>query len=1176
MLPLQILEDMMTSFNVLDRSEMIHRNLLLEASAGTGKTFAIENIVVRLLIEPSDDREPLLIENILVVTFTRMAARELKERIHSNLERSLTLFKRYLSGNKDGDQFPDYLLVPIEKGEQAVLLAIKSIERALFSFDHSQIFTIHGFCWRMLKSYAIEAGISLDSSSQEDRSLSSAQLMQVVRDFLRRGLLPSIYSPQQLKIIMKRANRKSEKLQKDLLSQVNRGVSIVSPPSFTEFLLDFQKKMALLKNECGLCRHKIIEDFLTLAPFYKELRNINKQIHPEKMLKVERFATLFDKELWQAEDLDVLIEDGIFLLEIFDPSLLMAKAKPLASSVLHYPSLLKDLAEYLSPVVDEARSEASLFARLASDCQKFVQCYQEQEEMFGHSELLVQMRKAVNKPEFLKCVRSLYSTAIVDEFQDTDPIQWEIFCRLFITQQNEWKGHLNLVGDPKQSIYAFRQADIYTYLSAAEKLGQKAFSTLDTNFRSRSSLVDALNLLFEASQETFSLPKIMQSLPYRKVKVGRKDTYNNQETSLHFWQVFHRSKLRNPLHEIEIDYLFPAIAKEILKLNEQGVRFGQFAILIADRYQASRVCEYLKTLDIPVISQKSKDLSNSLVVDVMKDLLNGIVNCHSRSDLKIALATRIVGITHQELLNFEHEDRIFPFLEKFDRLKKIFHEDGFSKFYSQFMMTSWHADGRTVLERILNQSGGDEFYREWQDLADVMIAEEYTQSLLPHDVINFLENLEELSQNEDERIKAYIDPDEEGVSILTTHVSKGLEFDYVFALGLIKRSKQSENALIPLEDKNRHMLVAVKNEHDPRYLKYCEESDAEKMRQLYVGLTRAKEKLYIPVVVDEFSRTVPLGCASPMELFLARLDKPVTDYKGLYQRISLEDGSALRNFVDKCSSKMTLSILEKDVEEILRSKQEKSFTLIPPRSVLVPGSYKALQSFTSLAQMKNIEHRALEKDLFVPHDFSLEEKTVHTLPSGNETGVMLHEIFEKIPFNIAKNLRSYQALKPLISPFLQGTSFASWEDVITKMVFNTLKTPLGKQDFCLADISPSKMYRETEFLYCCDNESFKTTAIKSGFLKGVADVFFEHQGKFYLVDWKSNWLGPSDEYYRVNHLEEAMRINQYDLQAVIYCEAFHRYLKIFDKNSSKDVFGGIYYFFVRGIGPETGRLLLTL
>ncbi|HEV8052688.1 MAG TPA: UvrD-helicase domain-containing protein, partial [Parachlamydiaceae bacterium] len=842
----------------------------------------------------------------------------------------------------------------------------------------------------------------------------------------------------------------------------------------------------------------------------------------------------------------------------------------------HYPTLLALLRENLDPLVSKVRHEASIYSRLAGDCQKFVRRYQEQEEVFGHNDLLVQMRKAIDKPLFANQVRSNYAAAIVDEFQDTDPVQWEIFSQLFVPENHAWKGRLHLVGDPKQSIYAFRQADIYTYLDAAQKLGTGAVSTLGTNFRSHSSLIDALNILFSSAADTFALPKLSGSLQYRDVNAGRKDAASvfSGKPSLLFWEVrYERKKGKIPLKDMETDFLFSAIVKEILLLNEQeGIRFGQFAILISDQYQAARVCEYLREHDIPVKNQRGADFTFSHAVAEMRDLLNGVLNYGNTSSLNVALAGRLIGMAHWELQLLEDEETLFRIVKQLDGLKSILNQSGFAAFFSAFMRSSWHPDGKCVLVRLLKETNGLQFLREWQDLSDLLIAEEQSRNLFPHGVVAFLDELEELSRNEDERIKVYLNPDEDGVSVMTTHISKGLEFDIVIALGLINEREQKTNDLIALEMQNGFSLCSVEDKNDPRYLKFCEESDAEKMRQLYVALTRAKDRMYVPFAVDEDTKEVPVGSASPLDLFIAKLDKAPTDYAGLYSRIAAEDGSTIARVVARYPDKFGLEVLQKQLTPLPKRKPASSPLLEAPGHIKIPSQLQSIQSFTSLSHTKTAGSQDTGNALIVPHDFISDDKNEHTLPSGSDTGVLLHKIFENVSFDLVKNMSSPMELNDLIVPYLRGTAYEAWEDAIATIIFKTLKSKLSKNGFCLADVDPKKIYRETEFLYPCDPKSrmLNDATALPGYLKGVVDVFFEHDGKFYLLDWKSNWLGPTQDYYQPKHLEAAMKANNYDLQAAIYREAFERYLKIFDKRPFEDIFGGIIYLFVRGVGSDSG------
>lgn len=1150
------------TFSVLDRDQSVRQNILLEASAGTGKTFAIENIVARLLIESEGEALPL--EKILVVTFTRAATRELKNRIRSTIEKNLSFLKQKVLSP---DGCPDYLLAYIEKGEEAIDRAKRLLEQAIFLFDRAQIHTIHGFCWRMLKHFALEANISFNARSCEETSQHEIKLLRGIRDFLRTQLLMPDYSTQQLKILMKMCKRREDLLAEEILKEVAKGICVTPLPSFAQLYSTFLECVGKLPS---FSEDKIVDDMLFHAGAYKGLHSRDGRVKDGFLNQVQRLASLLAKGTWSVADFDCLIEDGLFFVEAFDSSNLKVKKNSSALHQLHYPDLLKTLQITLGPIVSQARNPAAIFSRVVNDCRMFLQEYHEQQELFGHNDLLTKMRRATTLPAFAKQVRNSFSAVIVDEFQDTDPIQWEIFSNLFCGGKSEWNGFLQLVGDPKQSIYAFRQADIYTYLSAAHRLGPEAHATLDTNFRSQPPLVQALNTLFNAAYHIFPLPRLSQALPFREVKAGKVDVSVNGSPL-----TFLVAKCENrSLSSVEEDYFFPAIARELIQLNNMGITFNQSAVLVADRYQADRLAAYLREKSIPVRPQRGNDLSKSPVVDAMRELLDGILHYHHRSSLYAALGGRVVGITHQELRELEANQQLLPIIEQCHYLRSLLKEQGFCRFYPALMASTLFR--KSILEKMLGESGGHAFYREWQDLADLLIAEERSQNLTPYGLIAFLDQLDSFARESGEVLLSHVDPDDRGVSILTTHISKGLEYDVVFALGLTKTTKASEHRLITVEDR----LYAPHDKDDVLYKKYCEEQDAEKMRQLYVALTRAKLRLYVPVIIYDKPKDIQLGSASPTELLLARLGGG-GNYEEIYQRIGREDGSALAALVETHPSLMTVSSLEKVNSTIHYNPKDEPVVLIPPSLISIPTVDEVIQSFTSMTtangDKESIRDHELGLENSAPHDFLSVVKSPHTLPAGNETGVLLHKIFEFISFHSVKQYRDRCAFEEVIAPFVKHTPFEKWRDVIAHMVYDALTTPLigSSPAFCLADVGPKCIYREMPFLYPCESHSigFDGCTIKSGFLKGVIDLFFVHQGKYYLLDWKSNWLGNDRSHYQEANLKQTMQQHQYYLQADIYAKAMARYLKLFDKRPFEEIFGGTYYLFLRGIGPNTGVLL---
>ena len=580
----------MRSFNVLDRNQDIHRHCFLEASAGTGKTYTIENIVVRLLVEHAKDAsEPLQLEKILVVTFTREATRDLKARIRANIESSIS----YLSKAEQETKF-DYLKAIAEKGQEAASAAKRRLEQALFCFDEARIFTIHGFCAKMLRQYVFEGDIGLDAGMQESNNIS--RTMQIVRNYFRTEMRPEIISPEQINRILDFAKEKPfdsllEKISKDAI----RPAEVIPGPPFKQLFEQFKQTMGGLKDR-GYASDRIWADFENAAPKYNEIFNKNKKINPELAEKIKRFASLFDKTEWDLEDFDSLIRDDLILVKVLDDSKLSKKTKKnLSLDPLHYPEFLPLLERQLLPIIDQARNENAIYATLVHGCQKMIKKYMGEEEILGCDDLLHSMLKGVDNSAFALAIKNQFHAAIIDEFQDTDPIQWDIFRKLFL---EKWQGRLYLVGDPKQSIYAFRQADIYTYLSAAASFGNDSRASLDTNYRSQPSLVHAINTLFceYSSPGLISLPRKKLSIPYQNVKAGEKNkikTFSDGYGSVHF---FVAEGEKSEIKEFQRKYYFPFIAQEIHQLCEkQSFAYNQCAILVKDQYQAKESATFLKS-----------------------------------------------------------------------------------------------------------------------------------------------------------------------------------------------------------------------------------------------------------------------------------------------------------------------------------------------------------------------------------------------------------------------------------------------------------------------------------------------------------------------------------------------------------------------------------------------------
>lgn len=959
----------MSSFDILSRTAPLQRRLFLEASAGTGKTFTIEHLVIRLLLETD-----YTLDQILVVTFTRAATRELKVRIRANLEKALSL----------------------EQNEK--------LKNALLTFENAQIFTIHGFCHRILQEFAFEASISLDLQEWEDKEEKWAVL-----EFLRST---TALSPVQLQRVL-------GFVRGDIDTLVNKLLRTPETKGFSS--LDLLRQAN--SNLSNTPPFSVTEAFDLARPHYKGMTSSD----------FDRQASILDLALQRKEILpeewDRLIAEEEIFLEGIESSNLKARTKFTG----HAP--LEHLRSALLPALEAARNPRQIFQVLSGAWHEERKKLSRHYERVSPDDLLKMVQEKLTEKSFVSEIRKKYQAVIVDEFQDTDPIQWKIFETLFLADLTK---AIYLVGDPKQSIYAFRSADIYTFLEAAKRFEVEEKAALTTNYRCTQGLLDALNRLF-CAKPWMDLPKLNQQL-----SVPHSNAAKQGEGELCFMIAEGELGMgkRWPSEAVEHQF-FSYIIHEI---HQHQLRPQEIAILVKDRYQALRVKNALEKVQVPCIISRGASLGDSIMIDLLLELVEacqGIL-----SSVKKVLLGPFVQLPIEELT----DEAVFQAKAIFAELSLVWLESGVSVFLAQFLQTKfWKKTMFQTLSLTL-----------YDDLMQIVEKILYLRD--PHQMSKALELLK--IEEVDERISAH----PHGVQIMTIHASKGLEFETVFAIGLASRT--------PAEEKPEEEL---------------KELDAEKMRQFYVALTRAKKRLYIPVA--QAGKPAKLGEASPVELFLERTSP------------------ALETFTHVYLNQIAFNLLPYAASAPLK--------LVPPPSIHHFFKPFFLQSFTSLAQTSGERKAATDP----------------SLPSSAETGIIIHRILERF-FDQKLDLGK------LIDEEIKGYHLEAYGDVIQTMIDKVLDLPLD--GFCLRDLDRTRVMPEMEFLF-----PSKGTA-----LKGFIDLSFEHNGKFYLIDWKTNVL----EDYTPESLQKAMFEHDYLLQGKIYATAFTRYLKLYGNHS----FGGVFFLFVRG------------
>ncbi len=1079
-------------FDVLSRELNVFEPHFLEASAGTGKTFAIEHLVTRLLIEGD---APLKIEEILVVTFTRAATRELKLRIR----RALVRAKEELDGENPAW---DYLKAICERGENKE--AQERIEAALICFDAAQIYTLHGFCHRLLNEYAFEAGIGLEvADPDEKRPL--GLLEQVVKDHLKDSVAFPDYSPMQIKAVLNRYQSEPRKMVSSLVDVVSGNTEISAMPKYGALLETFHKEMQSLPEiDAGLFKADVVQ----LIAQYKKMTGMEGQ--------VDLLCAILEKRSCTVAQFEELLKEESFLARMSSDNL---KVRAKEVEKLHYPGLIERVQKFLLPLLDKAGSATQIFLRLAQDIREKSQALLEKNETFSPDVLLLKVQKALEQPQFVARVRENYRAAIIDEFQDTDPIQWEIFQQLFVS-------HLKavcLVGDPKQSIYAFRNADVYTYLSAAEVLGTSAKKYLDTNYRSTTPLVEALNALFaKAKSGWMDLPGAKQGLDVLPVKAGAKITNESTEAPIQFF-IAQGKKGRHkkfPTTEMLEGQILPFIAREIGALSERGIAYHDIVILIKDRFQARAVVDFLKTCKIPANFKRGASITDSAAYFAMKELLSAVCAPYDLSKIKVALGSPLIAWQDVELSRPLVDPHLLAAKAQMQALNHLLLQKGLGAFFQTFLNTKWGGKD-PVLQGLLSR-GELTLYLELRKLMELLVEEERLQGLVGEGLVAYLEEIALEADREESRLRTP-SPEEQGsVKIMTIHMSKGLEFEVVFALGLASRHKPSEQMTVKSDGR---VVLTTFNEADPACQRAIEELDAEKMRQLYVACTRAKQRLYLPLMLDDEQKPLQMGEAAPMELFLTKFEAPFT------------------KIFEELRPHVSYRFLEASAAVI--HSENSTCQLIAPPALHLPIYDQPLLSFSAIAKK---EHSA--EVISLPATAVL---SPHTLPLGSETGNWLHMLLEKIFKRGLHHPLNELALAKLIDETIAFSPLEKWQPIILPWVMDLLTKPL-LLNFALCDLPSEQLQQEMEFLF----------PLQRGVMKGFADLFFEWEGKYYLLDWKSNYLGASDQDYTLEKIERVMQHNQYDLQASIYAEALKRYVKLFDTRPFSESFGGAFYYFIRG------------
>lgn len=1134
---------------------------LIEASAGTGKTFTIGLLYLRLLLGLGGENaysRPLSVEEILVVTFTEAATAELRGRIRENIHQLRLACIR----GKSSNPMHQLLLEQMPDLSQAAAQLLAA-ERQM---DEAAIFTIHGFCQRMLNLNAFESGMLFEQELIEDEQ---ALLKQSAADFWRRQCYP--LSLDVARIIAAEWSGPDSLLATLRPWLQGESPGLKRPPAADETLASrHARNLARIEaiKQQWQALSADVEGIITASGVDK--RSYSSKHLPNWVARVTQWAS--------SDTLDYQLPKE---LERFGQQVLEEKTKK-GEAPRH--SLFEAIDQFLA---EPLSLRDVIIAQALTDVRATVQREKRLRALLGFDDLLSKLDEALQQPGgvlLAETIRARYPVALIDEFQDTDPQQYRIFRTLYINQPEQ---ALFLIGDPKQAIYAFRGADIFTYLRARNEVS--AHYTLDTNWRSSPEMVGSVNRLFSQLDSPF----LFSAIPFQPVKPAAPNQSlklifdEQQQPALRFWLQPGEGVGNSDYQQFMAQQCAADISRWLVAGQQgrarlgkgevlQPVRASDITVLVRSRNEAGLIRDALNALAIPSVYLSSRDsVYTTPEARELLWLLQAIQAPEQERLLRSALATSIFAIDAATLDALTQNEREWDALvEQFAVWQQLWHQRGVLPMLRDVMIK------RQLAENMLASENGERRLTDLMHLGE-LLQEASVQLESPHALVRFLAQQIARPNSQASSQQLRLESDRHLVQIITIHKSKGLQYPLVwlpFAAGF----REAASALYHDRDTFTALLDV---QGDAQSLALAEEERlAEDLRLLYVALTRSVYHCSVGIA--------PLIKGTRKKEGESDLHKSALGY--LVQQGEAADAQQLSQRLNALTGEGIALVEEGLLPGQMWQDAQHGDEVLSSRDITrALADVWRVTSYSGLQQ----HHSSPLLDALPNFDIDAageEEKgeeaalTPHHFPRGAAPGTFLHGLFESIDFTEPPD-------SVWLEDQLQHNGYPlSWLPVLEQWIDRVLHTPLNAEGLTLSAIKSSERLIEMEFYLPINNlltaadldallrrhDSLSQQAAPldfrqvRGMLKGFIDLVFRWQGKYYLLDYKSNWLGDSHAAYTPEAMAQAMIGHRYDLQYQLYTLALHRYLqhRLPDYDYQRH-FGGVFYLFLRGMdgsSPDNG------
>ena len=1160
---------------------------LIEASAGTGKTYAIASLYLRLVIE----NEHFKPENILVVTFTEAATKELRDRIRKRLRAA----RDAASGTSARDPFLTELMSSEHHGWPGSEVALSRLDRALQSFDSAAIFTIHGFCSRALQENAFESGALFDTELVTNQK---PLISQIVDDFwrIRFFAAEAPFLP-----LAEAMHWSPETLTRFLMGKLtNPSLKIV--PEFSPGEIDSIRAncWSAYNTLCSLwaTSRAELEQILFSHP---GLSKGQKNYHPTEVVP----GLLEGMDSFVRQRTPYLFFAGYAKLTASFMSKKDVRLKKCEPPEHPFFTLWDELVTLVRKVA------ITLYAELIEFARKRLPERKNALNVRFFEDLLTDLYRALIGPggELLAGrMRGKYRAALIDEFQDTDQIQYKIFRTLF----KEGSMPLFLIGDPKQAIYSFRGADIYAYLEAKDDVPEESHHTMTLNWRSSEGLVEAVNRLFSLNKD---YPLVIDGLSYPQVKVPQVAEGETEElcvagrdaSPLQIW-FFSRGESESkaiPLNRAN-PMIVKAVADEIVALlkdasegkaligNGQHSRVvvpGDIAVIVRGHKQAAMIHESLQLRGIPAVVRSDKNIFQTLEALELRTILNAVAEAGHEARVRASLATSVMGVAAHDIAKTFDADGQAAWekrLHSFREYHLLWKNHGFMTMFRAFL------ENEGVRARLLSLPGGERSITNLLHCGELLHAEASASHLGVDSLCRwFSEQVTTPPDGEEHQIR--LESDEKAVKILTIHVSKGLEFPIVFCPFLWGGVIGGGDTAVAHDG-----FELVADFGSDNFEQHCRaalnEGLAENVRLEYVALTRAKYRCY--VAWGRFRYTE----SSALAYLLHSPEKAVgsSPFENLVTAMTtIDDGTMIekiRSLTSVGRINLVVDPADECAAELLRYMDDTEQLTCRTMTGTIETEWR-VSSFSSLIERHETppefpDHDSSEETWQIKTDESPPESSFFAFPKGADPGTFLHSIFEEVDFTSVSDA----TLAGLVSRAMEKSpTYEKYSAAVQSMLGTVLNAELPG-GLRLSGLQPGSWVQEMEFYFPLKSINpkllvsfFKQHGITSpvnlgemaeslnfqnvkGMLLGFIDLLFAHEGRYYILDWKSNHLGNNSENYTPENLARDMERKLYPLQCLIYTVAVNRYLerRIPDYRYETH-FGGAIYLYLRGIDKSHPR-----